>query len=416
MEPIAGAGGERQGGATPPSQPGETRPKINARDRLKAKVAIEISGEGTFAPGRDRTSGRLNLLSVEQILSRPPRRYLMPGLLAPSELSVWWGAPKCGKSFLLLRLAYGLALGRGMWGRTPERPLRVLYVAAEGEGGLGGRLRALRDQFGDPGDAFGIIAQPAMLGPPSDDLDAVKTLTKAMRAEIVIIDTLARTFGLGNEDTAQDMGGFIAAMDSIRMEAKAIGAAAGPHVMVVHHGPKDEEAKTPRGSGALLGAADLVVRVRKGKDGAPSLATVTDAKDDPDGTELPFRLEVVDLPPGADGAPRATCVAVEADTPAAPRRPDSKLSEQQKGWLKDISDIFAESGHARERVPKAGMAPCVTLTRDQVRDGLRERGRFGDVTRDARLTGADRNALYRMLNALKDKGKLGLSDHFVWML
>ncbi|NMJ41834.1 hypothetical protein GWK16_11320 [Roseomonas sp. JC162] len=92
------------------------------------------------------------------------------------------------------------------------------------------------------------------------------------------------------------------------------------------------------------------------------------------------------------------------------------LTETQRGWLRDINDLFAAPGLAVERVPVEGMKPWVTLTRDQVRDGLRSKGRFGDATGDAKLTGAERNALYKMLNTLKDKGKIGLTDQLVWLL
>ena len=79
-------------------------------------------------------------MTLADAASAPPRHYLLRGLIAPGELSLWWGPPKCGKSFLLLRLAYGLALGAGMWGRK-AKPCRVLYVAAEGEGGFRRRER-----------------------------------------------------------------------------------------------------------------------------------------------------------------------------------------------------------------------------------------------------------------------------------
>src|SRR5689334_4037203 len=124
--------------------------------------------EETFAPRpppRGKPFGRLRVLTVMDARVAPPRHYLLPGLIAPGELSLWWGAPKCGKSFVMLRLAYGLALGIGMWGREPPRPCRVLYVAAEGEGGFAARLLALADELGDAGSDFRYIAQRATVGP-----------------------------------------------------------------------------------------------------------------------------------------------------------------------------------------------------------------------------------------------------------
>lgn len=208
-----------------------------------------------------RLIGKLRVRSVDELADAPPRAYLVADLLAPRELSVWWGAPKCGKTFVCLRLAFGAALGIDAWGRATARPLRVLYVAAEGEGGIGNRLAALRAELGDPGDRLAVIAQRAQIGPPGEHLEDLIMAAREHRADLVVIDTLARTFGAGNEDAAQDMGGFIAACDRLREEGRMPGGT-GPHVMVIHHGAKDPAAQTPRGSGAA--SRTLIVRAWAG--------------------------------------------------------------------------------------------------------------------------------------------------------
>lgn len=155
------------------------------------EAILRNAGAVTETPPRQY--GRLRVHSVAEILNAPPRAYLLQGLFAVAELVVLWGQPKTGKSFLALRLAYGLALGLGMWGRKAPRPLRVLYVAAEGAGGMGARLRALREALGDDEGRFAIIAQPAQIGPPGEDAETLREAVKAHAADLVIIDTLART-------------------------------------------------------------------------------------------------------------------------------------------------------------------------------------------------------------------------------
>jgi hypothetical protein len=90
-----------------------------------------------------------------------------------------------------------------------------------------------------------------------------------------------------------------------------------------------------------------------------------------------------------------------------------RLTAKQQGWLKDIMDIFA-AGVAELRTPLPDMQPILTLTRDQVRAGLREKGRF-QLDPNGTLLPKDRTALHDALNALKDQGKLGLSDKLVWL-
>jgi hypothetical protein len=61
------------------------------------------------------------------------------------------------------------------------------------------------------------------------------------------------------------------------------------------------------------------------------------------------------------------------------------------------------------------MTPVLTMTREQVRLGLKNKGRFS-LAPDGTLTGADRERLRSTLNSLKDKGKVGLTADFVWLL
>jgi hypothetical protein len=98
---------------------------------------------------------------MDDLDTAPTRDYLLKGLMSPNEISVWVGAPKCGKTFLILDIAYRLSLGLPVFGRR-VKPARVLYVAAEGEGGIGNRIKALRNRYGKSPN-FRWIAQPADL-------------------------------------------------------------------------------------------------------------------------------------------------------------------------------------------------------------------------------------------------------------
>ncbi len=377
--------------------------------------------EEPFSPPprpRGKAFGRLRVLTVADALAAPPRRYLLRGLVAPGELSLWWGAPKCGKSFLLLRLVYGLALGRGMWGREPARSCRVLYVAAEGEGGFAARLLALRDALGDAGGAFRYIAQRATVGPPSDDLEDVVRAARDMNADLIVLDTLARTFGDGDENAARDMGGFVASVDRLRAET-------GAHVAVVHHGTK--EGGSSRGSGALVGAADLIVKVARGGEAEANRATVEAAKDDADGAVLPFRLRVVSLPAGPDGEARRTCVAEEADAPATAARERVRLSDEQELLLRELRNLVV-AGQTEALQPEPGMPTVRATPRAVVRARLIIAGFIheGELRRheaDSRAGSPPgekpTNAGYRRenkaLDALKRKGLVGFNRQHVWV-
>ena len=274
--------------------------------------------------------GKVRVLSMDNIIDAEPRDYLLKGLMSPAEMSVWWGAPKCGKSFFMLHIAYAIAQGRGVFGRRVKaRP--VLYVAAEGEAGLSGRLRAIRDEFG-PAPRFHLIAQPVDLLHPGGDLVSVSKAAQHIGARLMVLDTLARMMAGGDENGPEDMGRFIANVGCLRSET-------GAHVAVIHHGTKPLTGSTPRGHGSLIGAADLVVEIAKAEDNSRT-ATVTAAKDDADGVAMGFRLHVVELGTDPDGDPITTCRVDELTEPSPVRLGLTAAERKASNFLADL--IFAE--------------------------------------------------------------------------
>lgn len=270
--------------------------------------------------------GKLRVLTMDDIGDAKPRDYLLKGLISPAEMSVWWGPPKCGKSFLLLRIAYRIAQGQQVFGRR-VKACPVLYVAAEGEAGLAGRLRAIRSDLGTA-PRFHLIAQPVDLLHPEGDLESVRKAANAIGAKLIVLDTLARMMAGGDENGPEDMGRFIANVGHLRADT-------GAHVAVVHHGTKNPSGSTPRGHGSLIGAADLVVEIAKAGDGSRT-ATVTAAKDDPDGAAMGFKLRVIELGNDQDGDPITTCAVDEMTEPANASARLSKSEAQARGFLADL--------------------------------------------------------------------------------
>jgi hypothetical protein len=354
---------------------------------------------GPDADTRGRGFGRLRVLSLDDARNAPPRRYLLRGLVARGELSVWWGPPKAGKSFLTLRLFYGLALGRGMWGRRAT-PARVLYVAAEGEGGIGKRLLALADALGDAGAAFHYIAQPAQVGEPQQDLEDLAEAARACSADVIVLDTLARTFGAGDENSAADMGAYVAACDRLRRET-------GAHVAIVHHSRKD--GSDIRGSGALFGAVDLSVQILPPEGpGLPHRAIVHGSKDDASGAEMPFALRQVTVGRDEEGEPITTCIAEEAQrADSAAAKP---LSPQQQHALNILSDLTTAEGEELPSGPGWPMPGSLGVRIDRLRDEC-DRARVSD----ARDEDDRRRSIDGALTKLANTGRIGRREDWAWL-
>ena len=82
-----------------------------------------------------------------------------------------------------------------------------MYIYAEGTRGLMRRAKAWLQEHGEP-EALTFRAVPSAVSIPdpgerSEFVDAVRSVSQHPR--LIIIDTLARNFGAGNESLAQDM-------------------------------------------------------------------------------------------------------------------------------------------------------------------------------------------------------------------
>lgn len=378
----------------------EPKPALERPPAADPEAILAAAGAVIEEPPRQY--GRLILRTPGEIMALPPRYYFLQGLFAPAELSVIWGAPKSGKSFLALRLAYGLALGQGMWGRAVPRPIRVLYIAAEGMGGMGARLQAL-SELGDPGDRFLMITQRTVIGDPGTDLPGLLEAVKSHRSELVVVDTLARTFGEGHESDTGQMGRFVAACDAIRD--------AGAHVLVIHHGSKEKDSNMPRGSVVLVGAADLIVQIKKGAKNAPSVALVQAARDDEDGAEMLFRLEGVTVGEREDGTAIETCIAREAE-PVGDRLETPNLKGKPGQAMKILSDTVGAEGVP---LPCEDGFPSVSGLRGVPKTRWREKCITGGLCNSERPDSARRTAERAMQNAIKS-GAVACRGDLVWLV
>ncbi|MCV4385613.1 AAA family ATPase [Pseudomonas aeruginosa] len=229
---------------------------------------------------------------------------LVRGILGEGGLSVLYGAPGAGKSFLALDLGYAVATGQPWMGRdTRQGP--VIYAAGEGVSGL--RMRGKAIAKVKRCDAPNIFFLPHSLSTPDEGekmamvLDQV-TARCGVPPALLIIDTLSRFFGEGDdENSAKDMKRFVGAISALMAKCPTL------HVMIVHHSGKDAD-KGMRGSSALQGAADTVIQCRK--DGDAHRAVVEKQKDGQDNIPLPFALDQVELGEDEDGEPITSCVVV----------------------------------------------------------------------------------------------------------
>jgi hypothetical protein len=220
-------------------------------------AAALISAARELAPANKQ---RIRILNLNDIENLAPPSFLIADVLTESGLSMLWGRSGAMKSFVALDMAMCVATGLTWHGKaTKAGP--VVYVAAEGSHGLGRRAIGWTRTRGKdlPTPMFRLIPHSVAL--TSDDLEAMVEAILGLegrRPSLIVIDTLARTFGTGDENKQADMNAYVSAADRLR-------EATGANVMIVHHSGVHED-RRERGSNVLRGAADTVIKVSRKDD------------------------------------------------------------------------------------------------------------------------------------------------------
>lgn len=226
---------------------GEAKPRT-APERPKEEKRQERS--------EDKPRKRLIFHAVADLLRQPtPPRWLVRDYLDAGSLSCIFGPSGSTKTFVALDMGLCLATGTKWHGQAIGDPGGVIYVCGEGLAGINKRLMAwfLEHPDADPkqtpffvSDAPVPFLNPDALFEARESIKALVTLHG--KPKLIIVDTLARNFGPGDENKTPDMCAFV---DALTETSKLFDCA----VMVVHHtGLAD--ANRARGSSSFKGALD----------------------------------------------------------------------------------------------------------------------------------------------------------------
>lgn len=256
------------------------------------------------------------------------QQYLIDDVVDLGTMVVTYGDSNVGKTYVKLDQCFHVAAGREWNGHKVKQGL-VVYVAAEGGRGFLKRIAAFKKHYGVTDLPFTLVPCPIDL--QSDRADT-KKLIDLVRAEethfgqkcvLIVIDTLARAMGGGDENTAVDMSKLVGHSDRLR-------AATGATVDLIHHTGKDAS-KGARGSSALRAATDTEIEIGEG---------VFEAKKQRDMAKVqPINFELVDVEIGArsDGKKISACVVRWL----APNEFDDRLSPQAAEMLSVLERLLA---------------------------------------------------------------------------
>lgn len=230
-------------------------------------------------------------VSVGDLLTQPDKdNWLIKNYLELDSTTLLYGASGSGKSFVAVDMACSIATGTSWQGHDTEEGA-VFYIAGEGHSGFKKRFRAWQQQNNVTLQGKPLFLSQTTIGLPDEaglnklihEIDLLVAET-GHKPKLIILDTLARCL-IGDENFAKDIGGFIKALDTLRLRY-------GCCVLTVHHTGHNETTRA-RGSSALKAAMDTELSLNDTK-GTIELS-ITKQKNHEAPASLHFKLEQIDL-------------------------------------------------------------------------------------------------------------------------
>ena len=289
---------------------------------------------------------------IGELLLRDTRPdWLVRRLLERDTLAGVFGLSNVGKSFVTVDLACSIASGTEFFGHQVKQG-PVLYIAGEGHRGITKRVKAWAAVRGvDLSTAPLHISEAAIPLRDKDALASLQTEIDEITAAhgspaLIVVDTLNRNFGGGNENSTEDMTGFVAGKDALRQQTGAC-------VLVVHHTSKANP-DSARGSNVLLGALDWEYCVQA--DAGVQRLVCTKAKDHEKPADMCFRItggiDIGDV--DEDGEPAPSAVLTQAIVLARATAGKAGRGKHQTAALRVLTEILDE---CRAALTAAGRDP-----------------------------------------------------------
>jgi len=301
--------------------------------------------------------GKFKLWTVSDLINLRAAQWLIQGLLEVGASAVAYGPSGEGKTFVALDWALCVATGRSWQGR-PVVQGPVVYVVAEGGRGIRKRVAAWMQEnaVAKIKNAFFVLEAVQLRNTADSDLLISRIEAQKLQPALIVIDTFARCFVGGDENTSKDVGEFI---DATRILQARTGAA----ILAVHHTGK--VGKQERGSSAMRAAADAMFKIAKTSSGSITIDN-DKQKDDEECKTLTCRLKQVKI----EGRETETSCVVVADDQASNRPRTNPQTQTALDVLRRLPEATSDGAAWRQAVGIASAKPIRPKTFDNWRSSL----------------------------------------------
>jgi len=343
-----------------------------------------------------------------------PVKWLIHSVIPVGAFTALYGPPGSFKSFIALDIAESIATGRTWMGNEVTESGAVLYIAGEGFGGVGARIKACKQHHQtEDGAPIYVIRHQLNLRSSVEDFNALMIAIENLVSELginfkmIIVDTLARAFGGGNENDSADMGAFITACGRIQQIVQDCA------LMILHHSGKDQS-RGLRGHSSLLGAVDTELELLRFEESMKGLITVSKQKDGQDNTRIGFEMVSIELESAntLHIGESVTSLAVQAselgsfDSAKKDGKGNSGKGKNQRLVMNSLESVVKSKGLLK--YIEGSQRTVVKL--DDWRAELWSKMGCTDEDKSTFKT-----VWHRAKMQLVESGQGGISDGFVWM-
>jgi len=271
-------------------------------------------------------------------------QWIIKNFLEKNCLAELFGSVGTFKTFLAIAIGLCIASGKDFFGNKVKSTGPVLFIIGEGMSGFKRRMKAWALWNKVDLDKLPIfvsrhsaaITQNNSIEPIKKSIQAI--IEKYGEPKLIVIDTLNRNFGPGDENSTADMTKFIQGCDALR-------ATCGAAVLITHHSGNFEKERS-RGSSALNGAIDFRYRLDLNKDETINLVFLKCKEQAIPGPKT-FNKKIIDLGITDDeGEAVTSCILEQTELNTESRQgktgKGSKQSLMQKILKEMVQDRDAE--------------------------------------------------------------------------
>lgn len=333
--------------------------------------------------------------------------WLVKGLVPEKSLIHIYGPTASFKTFFTVELFYCVATGINFFGLdVTQGP--VVYIAGEGHHGLKPRIKAQVVRHGKPAENIFISDLPAKLSDEQNIQDIIDSIKIACPdVKLIVVDTLHRNMGDGDENSASDIAKILSGLDRIKNET-------GASILLVHHTGHGNNDRA-RGSSAIRAAMDVEYSIVF-KNGLVTM-TCTKSKDFEEPSPKKFKPTSVNT--GwfdEDGFPITSIVLEEVGSFYEPQV--NNLTPLQQQSLADLARLILDEGIS----PSQEMIDAMTAQHqgveppERIIDVVVWRKSFTDnYIEDGKLPNSAGRSFRRIKNDLLDAQVIQNFQDYVWL-